>query len=356
MRFRQRLDAMNYMMRDQKIPTGVRRQVRDYIRKSKALVKRQSYRQLIDDSLSLSLRQKMQHFVSAGTLQHVWWLQGCEPDFIKELSEFTNRESFAHGELITCIDPDQHEERHCILLVGVASRGGSLLTKGSSFGDIVISSPILRDTRPARAIGYVEIESVPISGLHHLMPRYPNTARVLREASIRLATQRALVLMSMHVSGRARSKGAVSNGDLVPKDGSPPPTSPGLKPVPSVTLQDMKRLNFISEQEWLEVEDLSPHGQHSRAPTAAPTPAIAAARHTGRQVDSPTSTSRGGMATAVVMEKLGRLEDQMGEMIKEMKEMRREINGTRLAKPPVGKAAGNFASLFTDRAMEKLEA
>ena len=56
------------------------------------------------------------------------------------------------------------EARMCILDQGVVSRAGMILTRGASWGDLLISSPMLRDTRPAKALGYCEVVTLCVVG------------------------------------------------------------------------------------------------------------------------------------------------------------------------------------------------
>ena len=50
------MDALNFMMRDTRMPHEIRTRVRDYFRKSKKMLKRMSYDVLIDRCLPHELR------------------------------------------------------------------------------------------------------------------------------------------------------------------------------------------------------------------------------------------------------------------------------------------------------------
>lgn len=54
--FRQKLDALNFMMADNHLERHERTRVRDFYRKSKTMLKRRSYVKLIDTTLSQELR------------------------------------------------------------------------------------------------------------------------------------------------------------------------------------------------------------------------------------------------------------------------------------------------------------
>ena len=60
---------------------------------------------------------------------------------------FIERESFCAKEKIPS-GPDILN----ILMQGVATRGGAIIAVGGSWGDIILNSPLLRDTREAKAL------------------------------------------------------------------------------------------------------------------------------------------------------------------------------------------------------------
>ena len=372
-------------VKDQKIPSEDRRSVRDYIRKTKALAKRKSYRQLIDENLSLTLRQRLSLHVSSGILHHVWWLESCEVPFLNELSDCTTRESFAVGETISCNSPGG-EPRLCILLQGVACRAGMILTTGATWGDIIVASRVLRDTRPAKAIGYCEIAYVPQSGVHALLPRYPQSAETIRLAGLKLATRRAMVVIALHARfhrvkrSRPHSfpmpppviEASTSSADGVAPSGLDSSSVVSIRkpapPAPSEVLLSMRRgMNFLGDVEWREEDKTVPRaagssssgsgggggrdqpGSSSTASAAAAesnTPLVgmmpagsyraASERSPMGRHSSPlkslnlAATAEGGVSNAAVMAKLDRLEDQMAMLLREFSTMR-EGSSTRTA-------------------------
>ena len=125
------------------------------------------------------------------------YLKDCEPEFLEELSHYTTREAFAQGELIPNVSPDG-VIRLCILVTGSAARGGAILTSGANWGDLILSSAVLRDTREARALTYCEIISLRRVGLEDLFALYPTSHKIVRECSLKLATQRAMIAIAMY--------------------------------------------------------------------------------------------------------------------------------------------------------------
>ena len=195
-RFRQRLDALNAMMRDQHIPDVVKRKVRDYFRRSKQLAKRMSYFGLIDSTVSKKLKSDLRILMSRNTFDTVWWLALCEVQFLEELSQCIKREAFAIDEPIPNADPDGILRLY-VLVTGVACRAGAILTTGASWGDIMLSVPRLRDTRPAKALTFCELVVLDRDSLVKLMAHYPTSAQQIRQAALKLAMRRMFILIAM---------------------------------------------------------------------------------------------------------------------------------------------------------------
>jgi len=160
---------------------------------SKKLMKRRSYQNLIDQSLSRGLRADVRYLISNNMFTHVWWLRSCEREFLEDLSVFIERESFSAKEKI----PSGPEVLN-ILMQGVATRGGAIIAVGGSWGDVIIESPMLRDTREAKALGYCEVAKLPRDALMHTAKGYPKSAKIIREASLKVAVSRAMMVISMY--------------------------------------------------------------------------------------------------------------------------------------------------------------
>ena len=264
--FRQNLDALNFMMRDQRIPHDVRLRVRDYFRRAKGLVKRKSYVELIDLTLSTKMRAEMQYLISCSVFKAVWWLRQCEAEFLQQLACVTEREAFAADEKIQNVD-ETGESRMCILDQGIASRGGAILTTGASWGDLLITSQLLRDMRLAKALGYCEVVMLTKSRLEEASTNFPMSAQLIREAGLKLATQRAMIVISMYTRLRLhRTRDAVrrlakrANGNISPTGvGSPGGMSDEVNALmePSQVLLAMRKANLMPNVGWREVEYVS---------------------------------------------------------------------------------------------------
>ena len=191
--YSQSLDALNFMMRDTRMPKDIRQRVRDYFRKSKKMLKRMSYDSLIDRCLSHELRGDARYQISHDVFKQVWWLAECERSFLEELSIFIKREGFEAKSII------HSKDELTILVQGVCSRAGTIITAGTaggSWGDVILTASKLRDTRTARALTYCEIATLTHDDLFNTAANFPVSLKIIREAALRLATWRAVMIIS----------------------------------------------------------------------------------------------------------------------------------------------------------------
>jgi hypothetical protein len=173
------------------------------------MAKRQRYIDLIDSTLSAQLRHDTKVTITAGIFKAVWWLQQCEHAFLEELSMQLERESFAADEYIKSLTFDG-EARMYIIVSGIASRGGAFFTSGMSWGDIILASPLLRDTRPAKTLGYCEVVSLTRSGLEKVVKAFPASAGEIRLAGLKLATRRSILLVSSYIKYKKTKKASLA--------------------------------------------------------------------------------------------------------------------------------------------------
>ena len=207
--FRTNLDALNYMMDDQFFPPVLKSRVRDFYLRTRTMAKRQRYIDLIDSTLSAQLRHDTKVTITAGIFKGVWWLQQCEHACLEELSMQLERESFAADEYIKSLTVDG-EARMYIIVSGIASRGGAFFTSGMSWGDIILASPLLRDIRPAKTLGYCEVVSLTRSGLEKVVEAFPASAVEIRLAGLKLATRRSILLVSSYIKYKKSKKASTA--------------------------------------------------------------------------------------------------------------------------------------------------
>ena len=91
-----------------------------------------------------------------------------------------------------------------ILSRGIAARGGDLLYGGMSWGtDIILNAVVLRDNRPITALTYVEVQSLSRENLYDVLRSYPESARVVQNAAVRMALKRTVVLLKAYADSQA---------------------------------------------------------------------------------------------------------------------------------------------------------
>jgi len=96
-----------------------------------------------------------------------------------------------------------------IMRSGVAIRGPRVMTKGSVWGvDTIIQNRTLRRNLPVRTITYSELYHLAASVLEHLTHAYPDDAKKIRFAVVKLTLQRGLV---KYVSALTASNNSVKD-------------------------------------------------------------------------------------------------------------------------------------------------
>merc|ERR1719261_336955 len=96
------------------------------------------------------------------------------------------REAFAVRERIYAIKLN-------ILCLGVAARDGKILTanEGAVWGDIVLSTPALRDMRVSRALTYVEVTTLTREALEECLELCPDAKPAIKNAALLTAIYKA---------------------------------------------------------------------------------------------------------------------------------------------------------------------
>ena len=190
--FKQKMDELNYFMFDMNISQTMRVRAREYFRNTRDLRKKLSYVDLVH-RLSPTLRGEVVLQMSKKTLETVWYLRSCEPAFLVELAVLMQREGYAPREKIPSL-------KLCIVMRGVAAKGGNILTVGDHWGeDMIVSSVALRDTRHASALTYVEVGTIAREDLEELLMQFRQSERAIRQAAMKIAMQRAIVVISEFV-------------------------------------------------------------------------------------------------------------------------------------------------------------
>ncbi len=193
--FQQNMDALNYFLSDMNMPVDLCIRAREYLRNTRDLAKRSSYNELIE-RLSPALRADVVLHMSRQLLETVWYLADLEKGALVEISLKIERGGYAPREKVPALKLN-------ILMRGVAAKAGNILTYGAHWGDdIIVSSQALRDLRPASALTYVEVATLSRTDLDEVLRRFPASLQQIRQAAMRVAMRRAVVIISEYVRSR----------------------------------------------------------------------------------------------------------------------------------------------------------
>ena len=97
--------------------------------------------------------------------------------------------------------------------------GGKIIPLGAYWGeDMIITSPALRDTRPATALTYVEIGTLSKVDFEECLLNFPQSERHIRTCALKIAMQRAGLIISSHLNDKGIKAGdlAAALRDVVP--------------------------------------------------------------------------------------------------------------------------------------------
>jgi hypothetical protein len=90
-----------------------------------------------------------------------------------------------------------------LVMRGVCARAGAILTPGTrsrgagTWGeDVIVTAAALRDQRPVSALTYVEVALLTRDNFDEVLEHFPESARIIKNAAIKIAMQRAIVVVS----------------------------------------------------------------------------------------------------------------------------------------------------------------
>ena len=191
--WRQNNDNLNYMMEDCGMDQEMRVRVRMYFAKAKKMLKRKSYETLVDQCLSDELKGDVRYYISAGLFTKVLWMSGLSRDLLEDLSVKVRRTACAPKETIPGV-----EDHLIVIQVGVASRAGTFLSEGNYWGDVVVRSGRLRDTRSVTAVTYCEVGMLSRYDLFDVAKDYPEDEQKLRYEGLRMALERSMTIIAAY--------------------------------------------------------------------------------------------------------------------------------------------------------------
>jgi len=189
--FRQNMDSLNYFLADMNLSSSMRIRAREYLRNKRDLYKKASYNELLSSILSPQLRIEVVGKISGDMLTAtVWYLREVERACLVELALQIERAVYAPREKVPPLGLN-------ILMRGVCAKAGTILTPISTWGeDVVVSAVVLRDTRAVSALTYVEVAYLTREAFDRALAAFPESARVIKNAAIKIAMQRAIVVVS----------------------------------------------------------------------------------------------------------------------------------------------------------------
>jgi len=217
------------------------------MRLSRELQKKASYQELFD-GLSPALKGDVNFCLSSTLLGSVWYLRSADREVQLALAERFEHAAIAVKEKVPSTG------RLYIITKGVAARAGNILTMGMSWGeDCILKSKLLRDQRIAGALTYLETASLSSDDIGEATSTNDDASRMIREAALKIALQRAIILISAAVNQRKQAKvraagstpgGLVRSGEDAVQSLSgaaldPGPPSPARGAPPSVGLDQM---------------------------------------------------------------------------------------------------------------------
>ena len=237
--FRQQMDALNDFIADMKIPYELGVLARAYLRNTRELRKKLSYDSLVS-RLSPGLQGAMMLHMSRSTFTHVWFLHGVESECLVKLAARLARIGYPPKERID-------SSNLTIMMRGIAARGGDLLRSGSAWGDdMILTAKVLRDTRPATALTYVETICLQASAMRLALKRTVILLKAYADSQ-RMRETGASVAYEMLTSafGRPQSPGKGPEG---PEGNAPPDLGHIFRTITGSKLRDVDEAGNLVEQ------------------------------------------------------------------------------------------------------------
>ena len=203
--YKHSMDALNDFLRDTQMPQEIGVAARAYLRNTRELAKKFAYDELMS-KFSPGLRGSIMLYLSSSTFNSVWYLAPCEPDCLVALAAKLRRSGFPPREKMAAT-------RLSICMRGIAARGGDLLYGGGCWGeDIILSAAVLRDTRFATALTYVEVVTLERPTLFEVLAEWPRSKRIVQDAAVRMALKRTVVLLKAYGDAQRRGDAAAAKG------------------------------------------------------------------------------------------------------------------------------------------------
>ena len=185
--FRRNMDDLNVFMSNKRLPTDMRRRLREYFHQTKHLQMSTAQNHLYR-MMSPSLQGEVAWAANRRWLERIPFLHHCGPDFKVELAMQLTARVFAPGEQA----PGGHMY---IINRGLALYGARVLNAGKVWGDdVILVSDQLRSRFCARAMNYLEAYTIDRETLFAIADNYPRSYRAIRRFALLMALKRRMAM------------------------------------------------------------------------------------------------------------------------------------------------------------------
>jgi len=185
-RFNQIIDDLNFMMKDKGMPRDMQLKLRVFFHQTKENARRSSYKDIMS-KLSPTLHGETALFMYRIWMPYLTLLRGTSRGFRVKIASSFYTTVFAPGESFG------EEKTIYIMCRGLVARRGRVWRSSSVWGDdLLLESPILRESEQSNALTYVEVICLTREKLEDIVKDFPQDQRILRLATLKIAFRRAI--------------------------------------------------------------------------------------------------------------------------------------------------------------------
>mmetsp|Transcript_52307 Transcript_52307/g.138684 ORF Transcript_52307/g.138684 Transcript_52307/m.138684 type:complete len:1229 (+) Transcript_52307:140-3826(+) len=182
-----RLDALNRMASEQKLPMEFRYRLRAYLRESRFHEAFVRYREL-SGMFSPQLRRELAAQVSGKWINKVWYLRSKDHAFTAQVAEGTHLELFERRE--DCV---HLRSRLLIVQRGLLSQNGCVVVTGCLLGeDMIVCDSRVQKLSPILSLTFAEVGSLTRGALFSILAEYPPESKQVRRAALLINLRRSL--------------------------------------------------------------------------------------------------------------------------------------------------------------------
>eukprot|EP00927_Polykrikos_kofoidii_P033179 TRINITY_DN28086_c0_g1_i1.p1 TRINITY_DN28086_c0_g1~~TRINITY_DN28086_c0_g1_i1.p1 ORF type:complete len:647 (+),score=63.06 TRINITY_DN28086_c0_g1_i1:88-2028(+) len=189
--FKQRMDDLNSLMRQRRLPTELRVRLRIYMHTCRHLDRRRREGELLQQHLSRGLQREVA-VLECSMLTSVWWTIGLKEQTKLEIVKSLVFVVFGPREEVGT------RETMIILRRGMLAVQGIILLAGDAWGHdtILLQTPSLMAVTFPHSLSYVEVASLTKATLLSILDQSPQCISLVRKAQVRTAVFRAFIIAS----------------------------------------------------------------------------------------------------------------------------------------------------------------